>query len=124
MTQLADLSFEAAMKELEAIVRKLEGGQGDLEGSITDYARGVELKEHCQKKLADAKLKVEKVIAGADGGQEFLFEEEHARSTGRIYPVAEATRPTGGLRVISYEYLLIPALARQRCSLIIRDTQI
>lgn len=61
-------SFEQALKELEAIVRKLEGGSGDLEASINDYVRGTELKEFCAKKLADARLKVEKIIKTQNGG--------------------------------------------------------
>ena len=43
-------TFELALKELEAIVRKLEGGSGDLEASINDYVRGTELKAFCEKK--------------------------------------------------------------------------
>lgn len=61
------MSFEQALKELEAIVRKLEAGQGELENSILDYERGNLLKAHCQKKLTDAKMKVEKIIQSADG---------------------------------------------------------
>lgn len=57
-----ELSFEAALKELEAIVRKLEGSSGDLEASINDYVRGTELKKYCQQKLADARLKVESIL--------------------------------------------------------------
>lgn len=57
-----DLSFEQALKELEAIVRKLEGSSGDLEASINDYVRGTELKKFCQQKLADARLKVESIL--------------------------------------------------------------
>jgi len=64
---IASMSFEQALKELEIIVRKLETGQGELESSIADYTRGTALKEHCQKKLADAKMKVEKIIQTADG---------------------------------------------------------
>lgn len=60
-------SFEDALKELEAIVRKLEGGSGDLEASINDYVRGTQLKEFCQKKLADARLKVESIMKAQDG---------------------------------------------------------
>ncbi len=55
------------MKELEAIVRKLEGGQDDLESAIAEYALGTALKEHCQKKLADARMKVEKIMATKEG---------------------------------------------------------
>jgi exodeoxyribonuclease VII small subunit len=64
---IADLSFEQALKELELIVRKLEAGQGELENSIADYARGTALKEHCQRKLSEAKMKVEKIVKTADG---------------------------------------------------------
>lgn len=65
--QPTDISFEAALKELEAIVRKLEGGAGDLENSIADYVRGTELKEYCQKKLESARLKVESIMQAKDG---------------------------------------------------------
>ncbi|MEI6729719.1 MAG: exodeoxyribonuclease VII small subunit [Pseudomonadota bacterium] len=65
--EIASLSFEQAMRELEIIVRKLESGQGELESSIADYERGQALKEHCGKKLADAKMKVEKIIQAKDG---------------------------------------------------------
>ncbi len=64
---IANLSFEQALSELEAIVRKLESGQGDLESSIHDYTRGAALKTHCEKKLADAKLRVDKIIRDANG---------------------------------------------------------
>ncbi len=64
---IAGMSFEQALKELDAIVRKLEAGQGELEGAIADYERGTALQNHCQKKLADAKMKVEKIIKTADG---------------------------------------------------------
>lgn len=64
---ISALSFEQAMQELEAIVRKLEGGQVALEASLKDYARGMALKAHCQQKLADAKMKVDKIIKQADG---------------------------------------------------------
>ena len=58
----AATSFEDALKELEAIVRKLENGSGDLESSISDYVRGTELKQFCDKKLAQARLKVESIL--------------------------------------------------------------
>lgn len=55
------LSFEDAMEELEAIVRKLETGEAPLEESITAYERGTELKRHCESKLRDAQIKIEKI---------------------------------------------------------------
>jgi len=66
-TKPNDASFEQALKELEAIVRKLESGSGDLEASINDYVRGTELKAYCQEKLKDAKLKVESILKTQDG---------------------------------------------------------
>lgn len=64
---LSALTFEAAMKELETIVRALEAGNADLDKAIHDYQRGTALKEHCLKKLAEAKLKVEQIQVSADG---------------------------------------------------------
>jgi len=62
-----ELTFEAALAELEAIVRELEAGQGDLDKAITDYERGTKLREHCMKKLEGARLKVEKIIQTQQG---------------------------------------------------------
>ncbi len=65
--KIKDLSFEDALSELEIIVRKLENGQSSLENSITDYTRGTQLKVHCEAKLKQASLKVEKIIQHSDG---------------------------------------------------------
>ena len=69
----SDMPFEQALKELEAIVRKLESGAGDLEGSITEYVRGTELKEFCLDKLKTARLKVESILKTQTNGQEDTF---------------------------------------------------
>lgn len=61
------LSFEAAMKELETIVKSLESGNADLDRAIADYQRGNALKDHCLGKLEEAKLKVEQITKAADG---------------------------------------------------------
>lgn len=61
------LSFESALAELEAIVKGLETGKTDLEGSIGAYERGIALKKHCEKKLQEAQAKIEKITVGADG---------------------------------------------------------
>lgn len=63
----APANFEEALKELEAIVRKLEGGNQDLEASINDYVRGTELKSFCQQKLESARLQVESILKNQDG---------------------------------------------------------
>jgi exodeoxyribonuclease VII small subunit len=64
---IAKMSFEDALAELEEIVRSLEGGKGKLEDAITAYERGAQLKAHCEKKLKEAQAKVEKISLGADG---------------------------------------------------------
>ena len=55
------LSFEDALAELEEIVGRLEGGQGSLNDAIEAYERGSILKRHCQKKLEEARLRVERI---------------------------------------------------------------
>ena len=64
---VAKMSFEDALEELEEIVRTLEGGKGKLEDAITAYERGAKLKAHCEKKLKEAQAKVEKISLGVDG---------------------------------------------------------
>lgn len=64
---IKDMNFEAALAELEGIVSKLERGDAPLEQSITLYQRGAALKAHCEGKLKDAQLKVDKIVMDADG---------------------------------------------------------
>lgn len=64
---LDKLSFENALGELEEIVRALESGKAPLEESISAYERGIALKNHCEKKLSEARLKIEKITLSPDG---------------------------------------------------------
>lgn len=64
---IASLSFEAALRELEGIVKRMETGEAELERAIADYARGMALKGHCERKLAHARMKVEKIVQGEEG---------------------------------------------------------
>ena len=66
---IAGLTFEQALAELERIVAELESGQAPLERSIEMYERGSALKAHCESRLAAARLRVEKIIVGAQGAQ-------------------------------------------------------
>lgn len=66
---IAGLSFEQALAELERIVAELESGQAPLERSIEMYERGATLKAHCERRLEAARLRVEKIIVGAQGPQ-------------------------------------------------------
>jgi len=57
-TPIADLKFETALSELEAIVASMEGGQLELEASIAAYRRGMALMQHCHAQLADAEAQI------------------------------------------------------------------
>ena len=64
---VAQLTFEAAMKELEEIVSALEKGNVDLDKSIALYERGESLKKHCEALLKSAEARIEKIVQGPDG---------------------------------------------------------
>ena len=74
---IEELSFEAALKELEAIVAQLERGEVDLEDSIALYERGQALKTHCDQKLKSAESRLEKIVLGT-GGPEAIERMETA----------------------------------------------
>lgn len=61
------LSFESALTELETIVKRLETGESPLEESISAYERGIQLKQHCEKKLREANAKIEKISISENG---------------------------------------------------------
>jgi exodeoxyribonuclease VII small subunit len=67
LTPADQLSFEAALKELEDIVSRLEQGEVDLEDSIALYERGQALKANCETKLKAAESRLEKIVHGATG---------------------------------------------------------
>ena len=64
---VAELSFEEALAELEAVVGRLESGDVPLEQSLRAYGRGEELRKHCETKLNDAQERVEAIANGPDG---------------------------------------------------------
>ena len=64
---IESLNFEEALGELENIVRGLESGQSPLEESIGAYERGIALKKHCETKLREAQMKIEKITVAKDG---------------------------------------------------------
>jgi exodeoxyribonuclease VII small subunit len=64
---IAVMSFEDALAELEQIVRRLEGGQVKLDEAILSYERGAQLKQHCERKLNEAQQRVDRIVLGPDG---------------------------------------------------------
>jgi exodeoxyribonuclease VII small subunit len=63
---IQDMTFEQAMGELEALVRRLEEGRLTLEDAISSYERGTALRAHCEARLRAAKLKVEQVLSNQE----------------------------------------------------------
>ena len=66
-TPVAEMSFEAAMAELEQVVNKLERGDVALDASITLYERGALLKKRCEDELKRAEEKVAAITLDKDG---------------------------------------------------------
>ncbi|AIL65338.1 Exodeoxyribonuclease VII small subunit [Rickettsiales bacterium Ac37b] len=64
---IENLSFEEALTQLETIVKKLESGKEALEKSLEYYELGNKLKQHCEKKLAEAQMRVDKIVQQPDG---------------------------------------------------------
>lgn len=65
---IAALSFEAALDELEQIVRTLEAGNSQLDQAIDLYQRGADLKKHCEAHLRLAQQKIDRIVLGDGGG--------------------------------------------------------
>ena len=64
---ISELSFEAALKRLEEIVRRLESGEAPLDESIELYGEGDKLRQQCEARLQAAQAKIEKIQLGRDG---------------------------------------------------------
>ena len=67
-----ELSFEAALERLEAVVERLEDGELELESALRAFEEGVGLSRRCAKQLEDAERRVE--LLAADG-RALPFEE-------------------------------------------------
>ena len=70
MSETSELTFEAALKELEKIVSELESGSAPLEKSLELYQKGAELKALCEARLEAARLQVEKISLTKAGAVE------------------------------------------------------
>ena len=64
---LEKVTFEDALQELEGIVASLERGDVSLDDAIVAFERGTQLKSHCQARLEEARMKVEKIKAPGAG---------------------------------------------------------
>lgn len=67
VSDVSEMSFEAAVAELEGIVEQLERGDVALDKSIEIYERGEALKAHCEKLLSKAEKRIEKIRLDRQG---------------------------------------------------------
>ncbi len=65
--EIEPLSFEAALAELETIVRSLEAGTAPLDESIELYQRGDRLKRHCEARLKAAQARIDQISVDPEG---------------------------------------------------------
>ena len=65
--EIDKMTFEEALKSLEEIVSQLDSGEIDLDKAVEAYERGTNLKAHCEKKLKEAQLRVEKIEVDKEG---------------------------------------------------------
>jgi exodeoxyribonuclease VII small subunit len=71
-----ELDFEAAIKELESLVERMEQGDQSLEQSLKDFERGVELTRSCQKALKQAEQKVHLLLEQSGQAELTPFDDE------------------------------------------------
>lgn len=64
---IAALSFEEALAELEKLVRRLEDGKAGLDDAMAAYERGSLLKKHCEIKLRAVQARIEKISFESGG---------------------------------------------------------
>ena len=75
---MAAEKFESALKKLEEVVKKLEGGELSLDDSLKAFEEGVKQAAFCSNKLNEAEKRVELLLKQKDGGftrEEFRPEE-------------------------------------------------
>ena len=72
--KLAVMPFDAALAAYQEVVARLEAGGLPLETSIALYERGVALDGHCSRLLADAELRVQRLVEGSGGSPARLID--------------------------------------------------
>ena len=77
---LEKVTFEDALQELEGIVASLERGEVSLDDAIAAFERGTQLKSHCQARLEEARMKVEKIkVPGASAAPDSVSNFDSAK---------------------------------------------
>ena len=65
-----EMSYEDSLERLEQIVQRLESGQLPLDESLRLFEEGTNLTKVCQKRLTEAELRIEKLMADGEGTEE------------------------------------------------------
>jgi len=74
---MAKKTFESALSRLEAITDELEAGELSLEKSLKKFDEGMALVDYCNRKLEEARARVDLLLERDDGSiQSRPFEEE------------------------------------------------
>ena len=73
-----EVHFEAALLQLEEVVKALEGGELPLDSAIDQFQRGMQLVRICREKLLKAEQKVELVMANEQGITSRPFQVEES----------------------------------------------
>ncbi len=68
--------LESALKELEALVKRMEEGESSLEDSLKDFERGIELTRQCQQALKTAEQKVQQLTGDGEDAQLVEFDND------------------------------------------------
>ena len=63
----AEVTFESALEQLESLLEEMESNELPLEELLAHYEQGMKLSAVCQKMLAEAELKVQKLEKDAEG---------------------------------------------------------
>lgn len=83
----APQQFEAALKQLEEIVQRLEKGELSLEESLKLYEAGIRLSRLCHAKLDEAEGRIEQLLKDARG--ELLLDADGKPKTTPLAPAED-----------------------------------
>jgi exodeoxyribonuclease VII small subunit len=96
MTQdgdIAALTYEQALAELDTLIQRLEGGAVDLDEAIACYERASGLAQHCAELLDKTEQKITQLVVGPAGPQERAFSPEAVPAATPAAPSGAAAAP-------------------------------
>jgi exodeoxyribonuclease VII small subunit len=85
---IAALTYEQALAELDTLIQRLEGGAVNLDEAIACYERASLLAQHCAELLDRTEQKITQLVVGPAGAQERAFSPE-------VVPAPSAPPPSG-----------------------------